>query len=233
MRTLTDEQIKKTAQSLIDAKPEDPEIYGRGTNFTAWLTEVELFIDSLDNATLSRALRSSLDEAGLQKRLIQESQERSGLLRWAETYGWQTEGAVSTFTATIRAIDNALLTELSVRIAAEIYNDVLAESDRLIAEKRLPCAAILARIGLENGLHRLAARHNVQLAPKEKASTINLKLRQANVPGYTLSTQQSVDGLLAIGNAFAHSTAEVAKYTEADVTKMIADIRHFLRQHGV
>lgn len=237
MRSLTDEQIKKTARELIDARPDPQDIRNERSPFTSWLIQVELFIDSLgpDLANVRSRLRAVLSPGYFDSRINDlqivnpHAWDRNGVKGY--TTDWTVDEYIGALQAVIGAVDRGLLTELSVRIASEIYSDVLGEAERLLKANHLPCAAILARVGLESGLRRLALRRGMPDPDRALASSLNTWLWKDGA--YPKGTHDAVEGWIAPGNAYAHDKPEKDHYKHREIAKTITDIRGFLGQHGV
>lgn len=194
MASLADELSKRTARDLITSRPED---LVNGSGFVRWRTQVEAFVRGLGPtaASFQDGLRAAASDEELKARfedlnLINEyAVQRGGTRAYAN--GWIADGYVGVLEAVIEGIDRGLMTELAVRIASEVYSDVLDEAERLLNAPHLPCAAMLIRVGLENGVRRLAARHSMPDLDKSKVSSVNQWLRKAGV--YPLSTERSVE----------------------------------------
>jgi hypothetical protein len=230
----TDAQIRAMAKGLVDSRPES---LVNGPDFRRWKTRVESFVgrlgptftatqQSLQEAASDTHLKARLDDLELYNNMAKYA---NGTLPYVN--GWIVEGYIGVLQSLIEDIDEGFMIELSTRIASEIYNDIMNQADDLLDQKLMPCAAILSRVGLENGLRRLAQRHNVAIGSKDLAGTINQKLYKANV--YLQSELHLVEGWLAVGNAFAHPPFGSIPYGEAHVRRTIADIRGFLGRHNV
>ena len=126
-----------------------------------------------------------------------------------------------------RAVDAGLLTELEVRLASEVYDDVFEEASDLLNANHLACAAILMRVGLENGLRRAASREGMADADTAKAAGLNQWLWKMGKL-YPQATFDQVSSWLAIGNAYAHNTPDAVRYKHADVARTLKDARGFL-----
>ena len=76
---------------------------------------------------------------------------------------------------------------------------------------------------IENTLKDICSREGIACSSTEKASSINIKLRQAGV--YAMPMERKIQANLDIGNFAAHG--DFTKFTEKDVE----DMSDFIKSH--
>jgi hypothetical protein len=236
MHRIARQELKsEIAELLAKYETNVPNSEIRSSAFAAWRTRLKLLLDRLGPE--GAVFRGEIERLFTREhwssyidwyRANYASDLRTDPDFWLAEAVRGCRGVLQTLEA---AIDNDLLDKLEDRVASEIYGDVLTEAESLLKQKLIPCAAIFARIGLENGLRRLARHYNMPEADTKTASDINRWLRSNDV--YPLQTMQAVDSYLAPGNAFAHASTEAASYTAPMIAVTIANIRSFLGNHGL
>jgi hypothetical protein len=110
-------------------------------------------------------------------------------------------------------------------IAIDVYGDVFAEARDLLRTHHLDCAAILTRIGVENGLKRRARHEAMPEVDKAKASVVNDWLWKKG-----LSQRGSRHGRIMArdGQCLRARYPEKHQYTHRHVTKAIEDSQTFV-----
>jgi len=222
-------EVKSKIERLLgDVEPAHQDLGGPA--FHAWMTRADTLIASLGG--VATPVRKRFDDLQDEKHydraikdLIMKQQMR------ADTDSLRSRLMLQAAEGIIRgleqSIDDGLLSSVEDRVASAVYSDVFEEALSLLNANHFACAAILCRVGLENGLRRRALREYMPGAENAKASALNQWLwKEGN--GYPRATFEAVEGWLAIGNDFAHNTADASKYTQRDVARAIGDVQSFL-----
>src|SRR5262249_30504062 len=119
-------------------------------------------------------------------------------------------------------LEKGFLARQEFIISAALFDDLLGQAQHLCENGYKDPAAVLARVVLEDSLRRLA--RSASIDDSTKASTINEELKKAG--RFTQPRWRLVQSWLDIGNAAAHGKFD--QYTQADVAKLIEDLRRFL-----
>lgn len=235
----TRDTLRQQTRALIDGAASARETARQqSAPYVAWFTRVQLLVDQLGPvaATFKRELETVRDVRTYQLRIQAEEDRASQLGRSrfnpAEVHQWMVDSAAGLVQGLDEALAGDLLRRVEDRVASEIYDDVLAEAEGLLRGNHVPCAAILVRVGLENGLRRLGAREGMPAVDTAKASAINdwlWKDRQL----YAQATNRQVQSWLDPGNAFAHDKPEKSQYDAAHIAKTLEDVRSFLGLHSL
>jgi hypothetical protein len=113
-------------------------------------------------------------------------------------------------------------------IAMELFTDTLSQAQEVLNQGMSICSILLCRITLEQSLRKLCERNNIAIEPKEKAKSLNDKLRKPDgVFEPHLSTE--IESKLQFENQVIHNKTtptkeEAQKYidwTEAFIKKYI------------
>lgn len=234
--TPTSAHLSGVIQQLIDSAPDERAAKLQQSSYNAWIAKVDALIHSLgpEGAVFGRRFAEATAYSTYLERLQHEERRHAYSdidpgPAWV--YGWMREAVLGLLAGLQSALTKGLLTEIAIRVASDIYSDVLAEAEGLLKGNHLPCAAILSRVGLESGLRRLALRHGMPDAERALASALNVWLWKNGV--YPKGTHDAVEGWIAPGNAYAHDKPEKTQYGHREIAKTIQDIRGFLGQHGV
>lgn len=218
------EELKRRAQRLID---EAVMVYQDQRAFDSWLIRVEMAMQ--DVGPRGAALIRAFDD-------IKQAYGSIASVSWAGAYeGYTTstvdnrdtvQGVLPILDAMIAAVDEGLLIPIEDLIASDVYGDVFAEARVLLHANHLDCAAILLRIGVENALKRRAQHEAMLDVDKAKAQVVNDWLWKKGV--YPKGDHDTIEGWLALGNAFAHDTPDKRGYTHSHVAKAIDDSQVFV-----
>ena len=131
-------------------------------------------------------------------------------------------------------IEHDRLADFVAVVHADLFADLLAQSEHLLDHGYLRAAAILAGSVLEEQLSKMTTRaglalHNDRGSPLT-AGPLNTKLYSADV--YTLAVKNEVDAWLAIRNPAAHGAPDFDRdYTADQVKNMICRVRSFVVDH--
>jgi hypothetical protein len=121
-------------------------------------------------------------------------------------------------------INSGFLYKIEHLISGDFFMSVIDEAEELVKKHHKDPAAVLLRVIIENTLKDLCDREGIAYVPKDKASSLNTKLKQAGV--YGLPMERKIQANLDIGNFAAHG--EFSKFSEKDVEDMLDFIKNHL-----
>jgi len=221
---VSDRELKRIVQHIIDDAPAP---YDRGTPYYSWITRVELLLATIGRYgdVFSRRLDAIRSDEANAVTVIHIDPIR-GLTASSDGPDVLLEGTLGILDALLKTVDDGLLTDIEDRVASDVYGDIFAEATILLDASHLTSAAILMRVGLENGLKRRARHESMPNVDKEKTSVVNNWLWKNGV--YPKGSHDAVEGWLAPGNAFAHNLPEKDAYTHRHISKALEDVRSFL-----
>lgn len=163
------------------------------------------------------------------ERAAQILKEIENKAAWSE-YAWEDAQYITkVLEATRDDLEKGIIGNIEREIKKVEVNNLLDYSFKLLDEKDDAidrCACVLARIVLEKTVQLLCVQYN--LDSTKKASVLNQQLWKNGV--YTQSMWHHVDGLLAIGNAAAHSSDEWEKYGKNERNRMITNVETFVKE---
>jgi hypothetical protein len=123
----------------------------------------------------------------------------------------------------LNEIESGFLYKIEHLISGDFFISVNEQADELLKKHHKDPAAVLFRVIIENTLKDLCDREGIVYVPKEKASSLNTKLKQGGV--YGLPMERKIQANLDIGNLAAHG--DFTKFTEKDVE----DMSDFIKSH--
>ncbi len=171
MMSVAGEELKKRARRLMD---EATNVYQDQMAFDSWLLRVEMAMQ--DVGPRGAALTRTFDEIRRVHGSVTGYSYEGGYDGF-RTYTVAIQDTVPRILpvlgAMIAAVDEGLLIPIEDLIATDVYGDVFAEARELLRTHHLDCAAILTRIGVENGLKRRARHEAMPEVDKAKASVVN------------------------------------------------------------
>jgi len=119
-------------------------------------------------------------------------------------------------------LKNGFLIKQEFILAGEMFDSILEQAKYLNNNGYRDCAAVLARVVLEDALKRIAGEEGID--NNKKASEINTELKKIN--RYPQPQWRLIEAWLDIGNAAAHGKFD--QYSTDEVSKMIEGIYSFL-----
>lgn len=131
-------------------------------------------------------------------------------------------------------IEHDRLADFAAVVHADLFADLLAQSEHLLDNGYRRAAAILAGSVLEEQLSKMTTRAGLALRTDRgsplTAGPLNANLYSASV--YTLAVKNEVDAWLAIRNPAAHGNPDFDRdYTADQVRNMIGRVRSFVVDH--
>jgi hypothetical protein len=130
-------------------------------------------------------------------------------------------------------IEHDRLADFAAVVHADLFADLLAQSEHLLDRKYRRAAATLAGSVLEEQLAKMTTRAGLPLRTDRgplTAGPLNASLYTADV--YTLAVKNEVDAWLAIRNPAAHGDPDFDRdYNDAQVKNMIDRVRTFIVDH--
>lgn len=125
----------------------------------------------------------------------------------------------------LNEIESGFLYKIEHLISGDFFLSVNDQADELLKKRHKDPAAVLFRVIIENTLKDICGKEGIAYSSKEKASSLNIKLRQAGV--YAMPMERKIQANLDIGNFAAHG--EFTKFTEKDVEGMSDIIKNHLK----
>jgi len=122
---------------------------------------------------------------------------------------------------------NGRLFDLRRLVEAEVFDDLLEQSEHLLASGYYQPAAVVAGCVLEDGLRKLCEKNGVVLSSKPKLDTMNAELAKAGL--FSKLVQKRVTTLAELRNKAAHG--QWNEFTEADVREMVTAVRRFMEEY--
>jgi HEPN domain len=122
--------------------------------------------------------------------------------------------------------ENGYLFNTRTLIEAEIFDDLLEQSEHLLNQGYFQAAAVIAGSVLEDALRKLCDKNSIPLPPKATINPMNSELAKANV--YNLLKQKQITALADLRNKAAHNQGG---FTKEDVEDMIRNVRRFMEDY--
>lgn len=119
--------------------------------------------------------------------------------------------------------ENGYLFDTRTLIEAEIFDDLLEQSEHLLSQGYFQSSAVIAGSVLGDALRKLCIKNNITLPAKPKMDSMNSELAKANV--YNLLKQKQITALADLRNKAAHNQGG---FTKEDVEDMIRNVRRFM-----
>ena len=116
-------------------------------------------------------------------------------------------------------------------VAMELFSDTLDQAREVLKQNMMVCSVLLCRMTLEQSIHRLCERNNIEYEPNERASSLKDKLGKAGV--LQPHELKELEARLIFGNKVVHKDLEANK----EKTKELIDwtdkfVSQFLEGHG-
>lgn len=118
---------------------------------------------------------------------------------------WEVKNACAVLQALLDDLDDGHLTDVPLRLRAEVFTDFAEQAEYLLEQGYYVPAAVLLGAVLEDALRKLCERHSIELPPRATIDPMNQKLAKANVYGSV--EQKLVLAWAGIRNAAAHGKA--------------------------
>lgn len=123
--------------------------------------------------------------------------------------------------------ENDQLFEIRRLVEAELFDNILEQSEYLLNSGYYQAAAVIAGCVLEDGLRKLCAEKQVSLPSKPKLDNMNSELAKAGV--FSKLVQKRITALADLRNKAAHGQWD--QFTKGDVEEMIQAIRRIMEVH--
>lgn len=137
--------------------------------------------------------------------------------------GFHASQAAAVLRAAFEDYKGGYLFDLSKLIHAEIFDDLLEQSEYFLKEGYHGVAAVMAGAVLEDTLRRLCGSNGILLPPHPKLDSMNADLAKQGV--YDKLVQKRITHLADIRNKAAHG--KWAEFTTADTEDMLRGVRRF------
>jgi hypothetical protein len=122
--------------------------------------------------------------------------------------------------------ENGYLFDTRTLIEAEIFDDLLEQSEHLLSQGYFQASAVIAGCVLEDALRKLCIKNSITLSAKPKMESMNTELVKANV--YNLLKQKQITAFADIRNKAAHNQGG---FTKEDVEELIRNVRRFMEDY--
>jgi hypothetical protein len=120
------------------------------------------------------------------------------------------------------------LIETTALIRAEVFGDLLEQSEHLFEQGYYQAAAVLAGGVLEDSLRKLCQTHGVSIPAKPKIDAMNAELTKKGI--YSVLVQKRITWLADIRNKAAHG--QWSEFDKIDVERMLPQVRDFAIDYG-
>ena len=124
-------------------------------------------------------------------------------------------------------LERGLLGNIKNQMRKEISSDFLERAQYYLEMGDKDSAAFLGGAVLENGLRKIANRHNVPVKDSDDISSLNTKLANAEV--YPRSAQKQIQAWKAVRDPADHG--KFGEYTADTVKYMLDGVQHFIAEH--
>ena len=123
-------------------------------------------------------------------------------------------------------VEKGGLIKLKDLTRAELFDNLLEQSEYLLDCGYYTAAVVLSGAVLENQLRELSIQHHIELPAKPKLDSMNIELVKKGV--YNITTQKRITGIAGIRNSAAHG--KESEYTKEDVVDMVKHIRRLIEE---
>ena len=120
-----------------------------------------------------------------------------------------------------------LLGDTEDLVRAEVFTDFLEMAQHLLETGYKDPAAVLVSTVLENGLRRIAEKHNIAVKDKDDISSLNTKLGDARA--YNKLDRSQIQTWKKLRDSATHG--KYKEYTKPKVEAMLEGVRRFLAEH--
>ena len=177
------------------------------TDFVAWKSGVENLIIKIDS------------NVGVFYKNFTEKVKRAHI--------GELESGIGVLKSLKNALEQDLLGEIEDLVRAEVFTDFLEMAQHLLEAGYKDPAATLVGGVLENGLRKIAEKHNVAVKDKDDISSLNTKLGDARAYGPLDRSQ--IQTWKKLRDSAAHGNYD--EYTKPKVEAMLEGVRRFLAEH--
>lgn len=128
------------------------------------------------------------------------------------------------------AYENNYLSEIGELIDADIFSDILEQSEHLYSQRYVRASIVVAGVSLESHLRKLAMKNDIPVENSGKyvkADGLNAELVSKGV--YDKTLQKSITSWLGLRNDAAHPDSE--KINEGLIEPMIMGIRNLIEKY--
>ena len=125
------------------------------------------------------------------------------------------------------ALEQGLLGEIEDLVRAEVFTDFLETAEHLLERGHKDPAAFLVGTVLENGLRRIAGKHNVAVKDNDNIGSLNTKLSDSKV--YNKLELSQIQSWKKIRDSANHGKFD--EYKTHKVESMLEGVRRFLAEH--
>jgi len=125
------------------------------------------------------------------------------------------------------ALEQGYLKKIRHLVIAEVFTDFLDMAEHLLENGYKDAAAFLVGAVLENGLRKIAEKHNVTVKNNDDINSLNTKLADQGI--YNRIIQQQIQTWKRIRDAAAHGRFN--EYNADQVKLMLEGVRKFLGEY--
>lgn len=204
-----DALIAKGEAVLATHSPNPPNVIGFPTlgsdEFSEWATQSVAYLKNLfgESHTYTEAFASAVDREG---------------------YTGSAKKGLGVLRASREDVEGGYLRDVRALVSAEVFSDFLEMAQHLFETGYKDPAAMLTGAVLEDGLRRIAERHEVKAKTRDDLSALNQKCADAGV--YNRLVQKRIQVWVDVRNKADH--ADFDGYTDTDVADMLRGVRDFL-----
>ena len=124
-------------------------------------------------------------------------------------------------------LEQDLLDDRETLVRAEVFTDFLEMAQHLLEAGYKDPAATLVGGVLENGLKKIAEKHNIAVKDKDDISSLNTKLGDAKA--YSQLDRSQIQTWKKLRDSAAHGNYD--EYTKPKVEAMLEGVRRLLAEH--
>jgi HEPN domain len=123
--------------------------------------------------------------------------------------------------------ENGYLFDTRTLIEAEIFDDLLEQSEHLLSQGYFQAAAVIAGCVLEDTLRKLCDKNNITFPKKPTIEPMNVELAKKGI--YNQFIKDKVSSIGKLRNHAAHG--EWTEFAQKDVEDMIRNVRRFMEDY--
>jgi hypothetical protein len=125
--------------------------------------------------------------------------------------------------------ENGYLFDTRALIEAEIFSDILEQSEELLKKGHYQVSAVVAGCVLEDGLRKLCNKNNITFPKKPTIEPMNVELAKMGI--YNQFIKDKISSIGKLRNHAAHG--EWNEFNNKDVEDMINDVRRFMEDYFI
>ena len=144
-----------------------------------------------------------------------------------EDLGYKIPSCYGVLTILKTELEQGLLGEVEDLVRAEVFTDFLETAEYLLEKGYKDPAAVLVSTVLENGLRRIAGKHDIVVKDKDDISSLNTKLGDAKA--YSKLDRSQIQTWKKLRDSATHGKYD--EYTKPKVDAMLEGVRRFLTEH--